>query len=296
MLPLTSRSRRFRNVSDEFCMEVGLLGLPIFSLSTRGLATRESIGCEGSLRVNGGVRNVLCAHTDSQHFYPGRLSRTVHYTLLGWCFGSEDCRYENPIEWTWSGLCLALGQSRSGQSILHYKQCIASAQSLRIDLLGGQELSLYDHVEFAGEGSLNRIWLSDWYLENLNEGLSVPIKWDLWKRLNEKSSIASRLYELLLLNDLEGKSGFVMSYCSLAELLPVRTELYVSEIRKQLDPAIAILRNLGLVDNWEVQERENRKHVVVISRGPSLRRKRRKIGDTLADFIRQSKIFSIDET
>ena len=43
----------------------------------------------------------------------------------------------------------------------------------------------------------NGVWLSSWYLDNLNALYSAPLDHALWRAPNEKSPIASRLYEFL---------------------------------------------------------------------------------------------------
>ena len=92
-----------------------------------------------------------------------------------------------------------------------------------------------NEVAFASEalpdGSVadtNHLWLAEWYLANLNALFTAPLDYDLWRRLDEKSSIASRLYEFLLLNFYGGLPVLRIGYEKLAQFLPVRPERYES--------------------------------------------------------------------
>jgi hypothetical protein len=141
---------------------------------------------------------------------------------------------------------------------------------------------LYSDYAFSNEprddgtiADTNAVWFADWYIENLNALYSAPIDYDLWKSLEARSPTASRLYEILLLNLYSGAPVFRVNYPNLAKLLPVRCERYLSDARRQLDPAIALLQEANVISaaSWE----ENAQGTIQLqfSRGPLLRSGRR---------------------
>jgi hypothetical protein len=91
------------------------------------------------------------------------------------------------------------------------------------------------------------VWLSRWYLENLNALFSGPLDYDLWRRLNERSPIASRLYEFLFLKFYGSRAVLRFNYRNLVKFIPARTERYASQARKQLGPALDLLREFGVL-------------------------------------------------
>ena len=119
-------------------------------------------------------------------------------------------------------------------------------------------LHLYDEVAFVadplpdgGIADTNYLWLSDWYLANLNALFTAPLDYELWRQLDERSPIASRLYEFLLLNFYSGAPVLRINYEKLAQFLPVQPERYASDARRQLDPAFGLLTAAGVIEAAE---------------------------------------------
>src|SRR5207244_3871640 len=90
-------------------------------------------------------------------------------------------------------------------------------------------------------------WLADWYLDNLNALFTAPLDYGLWRSLDGRSPIASRLYEFLLLNFYSGAPVLRINYETLAQFLPVRPERYPSDARRQLEPALQLLTGSEIV-------------------------------------------------
>ncbi len=91
-------------------------------------------------------------------------------------------------------------------------------------------IGLYDEVEFFGverpDGSVadsNAVWFSHWYLDNLNALYSAPLDHALWSSLNERSPVASRLYEFLFFKFYGGHDLLRFNYPTLVKFIPVRT-------------------------------------------------------------------------
>jgi len=99
----------------------------------------------------------------------------------------------------------------------------------------------------------NHLWLSDWYLANLNSQYCGPINYELWQFLNNESRIASRLYEYLTWNFSKRIPVFRISYQKLAQFLPVKPLPHLSQIRQQLEPALGCLQRQQLIEafRWE---------------------------------------------
>ncbi len=138
-------------------------------------------------------------------------------------------------------------------------------------------LHLYDRVAFLGsklpDGSAadrNYLWLSPWYLANLNARFTAPIDYALWRRLDERSSIASRLYEFLLPNFYSGAPVLRINYYTLARFLPVRAEQYRSCALRQLTPALTLLQDAGIVASVDWTESKVGKLQMHIHPGPLL--------------------------
>src|SRR5205823_1701781 len=89
--------------------------------------------------------------------------------------------------------------------------------------------------------------------QNLNALHSAPLDYSLWQARDQKSPIASRLYEFLSLNFHSGTPVLHINYANLAQMLPIRPERHLSLARKQMDPALALLTAAGLLTsaNWE---------------------------------------------
>ena len=79
-----------------------------------------------------------------------------------------------------------------------------------------------------------------------------PLDYALWKNLEQKSAIASRLYEFLLLN-FHGTDELRINYETLVKYLPLKSEVYLSQAKQQLRGALDLLAENGLVRlvGWE---------------------------------------------
>ena len=249
--------------------EANLLRLPLFALHTKGLRSIDGIECRGRVNRDGVTHEfVFRATRNTATSYPGPLARTAHLAFLS-LMTERGFPLQNPITWSWRDLCRRMGVSCSGRTVERLKAAIRSTRGLMISsqyaiyakeagrLIRTQErdLGLYDEVAFVAEAmpdgdiaDTNHLWLSKWYLDNLNALFTAPLDYDLWRRLDEKSSIASRLYEFLLLNFYSGAPVLRIGYEKLAQFLPVRPEKYESDARRQLGPALDLLVSLEVLD------------------------------------------------
>ena len=273
-------------------IEANLLRFPVFSLRTKGLKTLDGIECVGK-RVEEGKehRFALRVTRNTAHVYPGPLSRKAHFAILS-IITESGIPFRNPITWTWRDLARRMGVSYAGQvTIDRLKRAICSTHGIVITTQyalkdGSSRVSLpkrergyhlYADYTFVNDGlpdgevaDTNYLWLSDWYLANLNALYSAPLDYDLWRFLNDESPIASRMYEFLLFNFSAGIPVFRINYPTLAQFLPVRTERYLSKAKEQLSPVIELLRRQKLLTNCRWSTSKGRAIQLSIAAGPRL--------------------------
>ncbi|MBI3465133.1 MAG: hypothetical protein HY000_19060 [Planctomycetes bacterium] len=204
---------------------------------------------------------VLRATRNTATLYPGPLARAAHMAFLDI---ATECGLplENPVTWSWRDLCRRMGVNYSGREALQLKAAIKSTKALLIEsdyaIYSKPEgsrirtredaLNLYDRVTIVGDelpdgtkADANYLWLAEWYLQNLNAMFSAPLNYELWRWLDQRSSIASRLYEFLMLNFYSGVPVLRINYHNLVQFLPVRRERYESDAKRQLGPALDLL-------------------------------------------------------
>ena len=243
-----------------------LLKLPLFALQTKGLRTLDGIECRGTVtRDHETYDFVLKATRNTATLYPGPLARKAHIAFLS-IATEQTLPLANPISWGWRDLCRRMGIAGSGRDIQQLKSAIEATKGLLIKshyalyskpqqqpLRTHEEgLNLYDRYVFAGQeladgtvAEANYLWIASWYLDNLNAMFTAPLDYELWRWLDSKSPVASRLYEFLLLNFYSSAPKIRINYETLAQYLPVKPERYLSDAKRQLDPAFTLL---GLVD------------------------------------------------
>lgn len=243
--------------------------LPLFALHTKGLKSLDGIECRGRLQRAGHVHKyMLRISRNTASLYPGPLSRKVHFALLS-IATERGFPLHNPVTWSWRDLCRRMGTAYGGHTTLRQlKAAIRSThgivlhtQEALFNRIDGKPLPtlergyhLYSAFAFRNEplrdgtvAETNAIWFDDWYLQNLNALYSAPLDYGLWQTLDQRSSVASRLYEFFLLNFHGGTPVLRINYPTLAKLLPVRTERYLSDARRQLDPAFQLLMDTQIL-------------------------------------------------
>jgi hypothetical protein len=268
--------------------EANLLRLPIFALQTKGLRTLDAIECHGTITRNGETHKFsLKAARNTDTLYPGPLARAAHLAFLSLAT-ERGFPITNPICWGWRDLCRRMEIKYSGREVQHLKAAIESTALLGIKsqyavyskptgkLISNRReaLHLYERVAFIGselpDGSTadaNYLWLADWYLENLNAMFTAPLDYDLWRSLDRKSSIASRLYEFLLINFYSGTPLLRINYEKLAQFLPVQPERYRSQAIQQFAPAFKLLGAAGVIEGAAWADSKNSIAQLHIHRG-----------------------------
>lgn len=274
--------------------EANLLRLPLFALSTKGLKSLEGFECRGQSTRNGEAREFLFRTARSTAtLYPGPLSRSAHLAFLS-LVTEHGLPIANPITWSWRELCRRMGTSASGREVQQLKRAIEATAGLTIfsrdavyskpegqtlKMTGRGVAHLYEQVVFlneelpgGGTADTNYLWLAPWYLENLNALFTAPLDHELWRFLDKQSTIASRLYEFLLINFYNGMPQLRINYPKLAQFLPVKPERYLSDARKQFEPALALLKEVQLTGQVRWQKRAEGVALMEFDRGNRLDR------------------------
>lgn len=271
--------------------EANLLRLPLFALHTKRLKTLDGIECRGRITRDGQTQAFTFRATrNTATLYPGPLARSAHLAFLS-IVTEHGLPFRNPVTWTWRDLCRRMGIVCGGQMVHHLKDAITSTAALFIfseyALYSKPEgkpiqtqqdaLHLYDRVVFIGSqlpdgttADTNFLWLSDWYLQNLNALFCAPIDYALWRRLDQESSIASRLYEFLLLNFYSSAPRLRINYETLTQFLPIKPERYLSDARRQLSPAFELLTAAGVVAHIAWADGKNTLTQLHFTPGPRL--------------------------
>lgn len=249
-------------------VETNLLRFPFFALHTKGLREIDAKEVRGT-RIENGVSHefVFRVSRNTDHLYPGPLSRKAHFALLS-LLRKQGFPFRNPIAFTWRQLAREMQISYSGTTgISRLKDALLSTLGAMIkssyalkegesrNSLPARErgYALYTECLFTNDrrsdGTIadqNYVTLADWYIANLNSLYAAPIDYELWNRLNDRSPLASRLYEFLLFN-FSATETFTINYSKLCQFLPAKVELYASQAKEQLGPAFRLLIEEGIV-------------------------------------------------
>ncbi len=268
--------------------EANLLRLPVFALHTKGLRSLDGIECSGRIARDGHTYRFTFRSTrNTATAYPGPLARSAHLAFLS-LLTERGLPSPDPLTWTWRELCRRMGVTYGGQMVRHLKEAITATTGLllhsefalyskpegRLLQTGQEALHLYERVAFVGsplpEGGTadrNYLWLSDWYRENLDSLFSAPLDYHLWRDLDARSPLASRLYEFLLLNFHGPAPVLRINYETLVQFLPARAERYRSLAERQLGPALELLTQAGILDRADWTEGKGGLTQVQLHRG-----------------------------
>lgn len=252
--------------------EANFLRFPFFALHSKGLRQLDGIECVGRKQIQGRNHEFrLTVTRNTKHLFPGTLSRSVHYALLS-IQQEQSFPYQNPITWnSWKQLTDQMGISWGGEIVTKIKDAIRRTSGVLITTNYALTIAigenrhvlpqdehgyhLYDAYRFKNDrlhdgssSDSNSVWLSDWYLRNLNSLYSGPLHYPTWLSLDRQSSIASRLYEFLLFNSRATKT-ICINYATLASFLPIKTERYRSSAERQLSIPFQLLRDTDVISD-----------------------------------------------
>ena len=269
--------------------EANLLRFPFFALGRKGLRNRKGLLIRGESKIDGQKCDFEYRITcNSDDLYPGQLSRKVHMGLLRIMQRTQSFPFANPIQFTWRELMETIGVQPGGRTVQQIKQAIRSTEGTRIRSkfalknahgkhLKGRErgYGLYSEYVFFDElmpddetiADNNFIWLADWYLANINSLYCSPLDHGLWLALDDKSPIASRMYEFFTFNFAGDWQTLTIDYDKLRRFLPVAPEKHLSQIQKQLGRALDCVIAAGVLATATWQRGKRGQPQLIVRRG-----------------------------
>ena len=255
--------------------EVNLLVLPFFALSRKGLKRKTKTEYRTTVVRDGKRLEILWQVTaNAEYGYPGPFDKQVHKAVEQ-ILSEMPLPLENPIPLgslyrlaKSMGLTPAKGGNYSGWVYRQIKESLERIVLVGIRSRGtfyskerkrwiDEVFHLYDRVIFKGErlpdgriADTNYLYLSSWYLENLNALYVKPIDYGYYRSL--RSTVSQRLYELLGVKFYgvlqEGLPSLRYRYSTLCQLLPLTPQKYLSKAKQQLDPAHRELKRTGFLE------------------------------------------------
>jgi len=273
--------------------EVNLLVFPFFALNNREVTERkETVFQTVVLRDGREVEISWIVSANSRYGYPGpfdkKLFRAIEHVLT-----QMKPPIENPITFSTYELCRLVGKGIGGRQYQGVKEILRRIVATTIRSQGAyfhkgrrrwidDTFHLYERVIFKGEefpdgrvAETNYLFLSEWYLESLNNRYVKPIDYEYYNSL--KSTIAQRLYEILgvkfypVIRSGAEAGGLRYRYSTLCQLLPIARQRYRSKAREKLDPAHDELIETGFLADVRWEESEERDWLLHYSPGPRVR-------------------------
>ena len=191
-------------------------------------------------------------------------------------------RVENPIKFTTAELLALLGSSKNGNRYKEVSDWLKVMKGTTIESNGAvwvagkkrfatDVFSIFDRIRSLGDelddGTIadqNYVWLSDWYLENLNNFYLLPIDFEAYKQL--KNHIAKALIPLLQiwLYASREQGVFEKRYDEICQILNIAQYSYPSKIKEKLAPSFNELIKQDYLSDWEVAETADKKDYKII--------------------------------
>jgi len=184
----------------------------------------------------------------------------------------EEGKIENPIAFTSAELLQLLGHSDGGANFREVEEWCDVMASTYIKSEGAMWIAgkkkfasdsfvIFQRVRRTGQelddgttADKNYIWLSDWYLENINAYYLLPIDFETYKQL--RNNIAKALIPLLQvwLYASREQGIFEKRYDEICQILNIAQYSYPSKIREKLSPSLNELIKQNYLSDWDVAE------------------------------------------
>jgi hypothetical protein len=182
----------------------------------------------------------------------------------------ETGKVENPITFSTAELIKLLGQTDAGLNFKEVYEWLDLMQGTQIKSQGAiwiagkkrfatDVFNLFSRVKRVGDeledGSIadkNYVWLSDWYLENLNAHYLLPVDFESYKKL--KNNIAKALIPLLQVWLFASREtgAFEKRYGEICQVLNIKNYKFVSDIKRFFGRSLDELVAHGYLSGWEV--------------------------------------------
>jgi hypothetical protein len=182
----------------------------------------------------------------------------------------QDGKIRNPVQFSSGEMLSILGMTQGGKnyqeiSVWLRRMTFTGIESEGVVFLAGKKKYARDmfHVfhravamgEVLEDGTLaqeNYVWLSDWQLDNLNNRHTLPVNYDVYRKL--QLHIGKALLPLLQMWFYASREQYCEKrYTQLCSLLGIQQYQAVSRIRQQLAPSLNELRQQEFLSNWEMR-------------------------------------------
>ena len=283
--------------------EVNFLVLPFFALSRRDAHQRLQTEYRATVKRGDEKFDVLWAVSANPRYgYPRPFDGKVHKAIEQ-IVSQLKPPIENPLRiGSLYGIARLLNLKDSGRVYLSIKAAIQRIVTTSVESKGTfyhkgskrwieDTFHIYDRAVFVGEtlpggetADTNYLFLSSWYLDNVNERHVKPLDYTYYRSL--RSYVASRLYELL------GVKFYGMGryphiryrYSNLCQLLPVTQHRYASDAKRKLHPAHQELTSTDFLRKveWEGIPGENHDWYVHYWPGPRAKEEIRRFSRQVA--------------
>ena len=194
----------------------------------------------------------------------------------------EKGKIENPITFTTAELLRLLGKTDAG---INYKEVqewleimkVTTIKSRGAIWLAGKKrttsdiFSIFDRAKSIGDelddgtvAEQNYVWLSAWYLENLNNYYLLPIDFETYKLL--KHNISKALIPLLQIWLYASKEvgRFEKRYSEICQTLNITEYKHLSDIKRFFGNSLDELVTHRYLESWEIEKTADKKDFKVI--------------------------------
>jgi hypothetical protein len=196
----------------------------------------------------------------------------------------ETGKIENPITFSAAELIRLLGQSDAGLNFKEVYEWLDLMQGTQIKSQGAiwiagkkrfatDVFNLFSRVKRVGDelddgtvADKNYVWLSDWYLENLNAHYLLPVDFESYKKL--KNNIAKALIPLLQVWLFASREtgSFEKRYSEICQVLNIKIYKYVSDIKRFFGRSLDELVTHGYLASWEVTKTSDGRDFKIVFR------------------------------
>jgi len=248
--------------------EINFLSFPFFCLAKSELRNTDSITYENTVQRGDEKVDIywrVTGHIDLG--IPGPFDKEVHRAIEA-LITKSGFPVLNPIPFTLNKLCRILEVHPGGPIKQRIKDSLirmtmAGIESRQAFYTKAEKrwieeyFHLYDHVIFKGKSrpdtheiaDTNYLFLSKWYLDNLNAYYIKVLDYDFYRDLNTPTD--KRFYEILSLKFYgifqAGVPFIRFRYSTLCKLFPLSRQLYRSLARQQLNPSFKRLKKKGFL-------------------------------------------------
>ncbi len=198
----------------------------------------------------------------------------------------EKGKVENPITFTTAELLKLLGKTDAG---VNYKEVQEWLEIMKVTTIKSQGaiwlagkkrtasdiFSIFDRAKSIGDelddGTIadkNYVWLSNWYLENLNNYYLIPIDFENYKLL--KNNISKALIPLLQIWLYASREvgRFEKRYSEICQTLNITEYKHLSLIKQKFSPSLEELVKHQYLESWAIEKTsDNREFKIVFYHG-----------------------------